>query len=87
MELAAQCPSCRIYQLITQIPRQLFLLQMEELSFIITFSILSCCWKTLERLEILIALHCPEFKTGGNGVLYFIHYLLLFRIVEQELCK
>lgn len=62
--------------LITQIPWQLLLLQMGVLSFIITFSTLNCCWKTLERLEILIALHCPEFKTDENIVLYFIHYLL-----------
>lgn len=63
--------------LITQIPWRLLLLQMEVMFFIITFSILSCCSKTLERLEILNALHCPEFKTGENGVLYFIHYLFI----------
>lgn len=63
--------------LITQIPRQLLLLQMEVLSCFITFSLLSCCWKTLERLEILIVLHCPDFKAGENVVMYFIHYLFI----------
>ena len=44
----------------------------EVLSFIIAFSIRSCCWKTLQRLEASIALYCPEFDIGENEVLYFI---------------